>query len=80
MTEEEQKAIEIVDDIAFVRGIRQDVDGKLEDLEAIKDVLRLVDNKQKEIEVYIENNAKIKQLKEEKINLAIKKWWLYFGK
>lgn len=34
----------------------------------------------KEIELYIENNAKIKELKEEKINLAIKKWWLYFGK
>jgi cell shape-determining protein MreC len=34
----------------------------------------------KEIEIYTENNAKIKELKEEKINLSIKKWWLYFGK
>ena len=66
MTEEEKKAIKIVDEIAFVRGIRQDVDGKTEDLKAIEDVFRLVDNKQKEIEIYIENNAKIKQLKEEK--------------
>lgn len=66
MTEEEQKAIKIVEDIAFSRGIRQDADGKCEDLKAIKDVFRLVDNKQKEIEIYIENNAKIKQLKEEK--------------
>ncbi len=34
----------------------------------------------KEIELYTENNTKIKQLKEEKIDLSIKKWWLYFGK
>jgi hypothetical protein len=54
MNEEEKKAIEIVEDIAFSRGIRQDVNGKLEDLKAIKDVFRLVDNKQKEIEELIE--------------------------
>lgn len=34
----------------------------------------------KEIELYIENNAKIKELKEKKINLCTLKWWLYFGK
>lgn len=33
-----------------------------------------------EINLYVENNNKIKQLKEEKIDLTIKKWWLYFGK
>ena len=34
----------------------------------------------KQIEVYIANNEKIKKLKEKKIDLSIKKWWLYFGK
>ena len=33
----------------------------------------------KQIEVYIANNEKIKQLKEKKIELSVKKWWLYFG-
>ena len=34
----------------------------------------------KQIEIYTENNNKIKQLKEEKINNQMCKWWLYFGK
>ena len=50
LSDEEKKAIEIVEDIAFIRGIRQDVDGELEDLKAIEDVLRLVEKQQKEIE------------------------------
>lgn len=33
-----------------------------------------------EVNLYIENNNKIKQLKEKKINITIYKWWLYFGK
>lgn len=33
----------------------------------------------KQIEVYIGNNEKIKSLKEEKIVVSVKKWWLYFG-
>lgn len=33
----------------------------------------------KEIEIYIENNNKICQLKREKIDLSVYKWWLYFG-
>ena len=32
-----------------------------------------------QIQVYTENNDKIKQLKEEKINVSVWKWWLYFG-
>lgn len=35
---------------------------------------------QKQIEVYVENNEKIKELKEDKISGSIKRWWLYFGK
>lgn len=34
---------------------------------------------QKQIEVYIENNNKIKGLKEEKISGSVVRWWLYFG-
>ena len=32
-----------------------------------------------QISVYITNNEKIKELKEDKINLKTKKWLLYFG-
>lgn len=34
---------------------------------------------QKQIEVYLENNNKIKELKEAKIDGSVKRWWLYFG-
>jgi hypothetical protein len=30
--------------------------------------------------IYVENNNKIKELKEKKINISNYKWWLYFGK
>lgn len=33
-----------------------------------------------EINLYIENNNKIKKLKEDKINRSIYRFWLYFGK
>ena len=33
----------------------------------------------KQIEVYVENNAKIKELKENSITGKYTKWWLYFG-
>lgn len=35
---------------------------------------------QKQIEVYVTNNDKIRQLKEKKIDLANAKWKLYFGR
>lgn len=34
---------------------------------------------QKQIEAYLDNNAKIKELKEEKINVSKNRWLLYFG-
>lgn len=34
----------------------------------------------KQIEVYEGNNKKIINLKEEKLNQSVYKWWLYFGK
>lgn len=33
----------------------------------------------KQIEVYIENNNKIKELKEQSINGDVTRWWAYFG-
>lgn len=34
---------------------------------------------EEQISVYENNNKKIRELKEDKINLKVKKWWLYFG-
>jgi hypothetical protein len=35
---------------------------------------------QKQIEIYTENNQKIKELKEQKLDYKPIAWWLYFGK
>lgn len=35
---------------------------------------------QQQLEIYVANNAKIKQLREEKIDIAKTKWILYFGR
>lgn len=35
---------------------------------------------QSQIEVYIENNKSIKELKSMTINASFYRWWLYFGK
>lgn len=32
-----------------------------------------------QIEVYVSNNQKIKELREEEIAGSVKRWWLYFG-
>lgn len=34
---------------------------------------------QSQITLYTDNNAKIKQLRENKIMVSVKRWWLYFG-
>lgn len=34
---------------------------------------------EEQISVYEENNKKIREIKEDKINLKVKKYWLYFG-
>lgn len=34
----------------------------------------------KQLEIYVENNNKIKELKEDQINLSKNRFWLYFGK
>ncbi len=33
----------------------------------------------KQLEIYTANKEKIKKLKERKIDLSVKRWWLYFG-
>lgn len=35
---------------------------------------------QQQINLYTKNNKKITELKEEKINITVYKWWVYFGK
>lgn len=35
---------------------------------------------QSQIEVYVENNEAIKELKSKAINAPVARWWLYFGK
>ena len=35
---------------------------------------------QSQIEVYVENNKAIKELKSSAINASVYRWWLYFGK
>lgn len=35
---------------------------------------------QQQIDLYTKNNEKITELKEQKINKTIYKWWIYFGK
>ena len=34
----------------------------------------------RQMNIYTANNDKIRQLKEEKLNSQVSKWWLYFGK
>ena len=34
----------------------------------------------KQLEIYVENNNKIKELKEDQINLSKNRFWLYFGR
>ena len=59
--------------------------GELKDKDAINLVSLFPELKsdslvQKQIEVYLANNAKIKELKEDEIDLSKAKWKLYFGR
>lgn len=33
----------------------------------------------RQVEIFVENNNKIKELKEQKLNIEVWKWWVYFG-
>lgn len=35
---------------------------------------------QQQLNIYVENNNKIKELKNDKLEYQLSKWWLYFGK
>lgn len=35
---------------------------------------------QQQLNIYVENNNKIKELKNNKLDYQLSKWWLYFGK
>ena len=63
--------------------------GTLKELKGNTDVITLVtmypelktDNLiSKQIEVYVDNNAKIQELREEKIEMSKTRWWVYFGR
>ena len=86
MYEEENAAIEeqiadVVNDyMEYEEGIFEDISPD----EAMTVVLLYPDLKantvvEKQMEVYIANNQKIKELKEEYISANSFKWWLYFG-
>ena len=87
MYEEENASIEKSIDVTVksYMDFEASTYGELKDKDAINLVSLFPELKsdtlvQKQIEVYVANNDKIKQLKEEKIDLSKSKWKLYFGR
>lgn len=87
MYEEENASIEESIDVTVksYMDFEASTYGELKDKDAINLVSLFPELKsdtlvQKQIEVYVANNYKIKQLKEEKIDLSKSKWKLYFGR
>ena len=85
MYEEENKHIEESIDIAVKSHMNYESSTYGELKHGINTVLLIPELKsdklvQKQIEVYVNNRDKIKELKEKKIELSEKKWLLYFGK
>ncbi len=87
MYEEENESIEKSIDITVKSYMDYEASTykEIKDKEAINLVALFPELKsdtlvQKQIEVYVENNDKIKELKEEKIDLSKAKWKLYFGR
>lgn len=87
MYEEENTSIEESIDVAVksYMDFEASTYSELKDKDAINLVSLFPELKsdtlvQKQIEVYIENNSKIKELKQKKIELSKAKWRLYFGK
>ena len=77
---EEQIADAVNDYIGYEQGIFEDISPD----EVMTVVLLYPDLKantvvEKQMEVYIANNQKIKELKEQYIHYQLYKWWLYFG-
>lgn len=87
MYEEENASIEESIDVTVrsYMDFEASTYGELKDKDAINLVSLFPELKsdtlvQKQIEVYVANNDKIKKLKEKKIDLSKSKWKLYFGR
>ncbi len=87
MYQEENVAIEERIDIAVKEYMNFETStyGELKDKDAISLVSLFPELKsdtllQKQLDIYVENNNKIKELKEAKIDVAIARWQLYFGR
>lgn len=87
MYEKENKSIENSIDITVKNYMHHEASAykEVKDKDAINLVALFPELKsdtlvQKQIEVYLDNNDKLKELKEEKIDLSKAKWNLYFGK
>ena len=87
MYEEENASIEESIDVTVrnYMDFEASTYGELKDKDAINLVSLFPDLKsdslvQEQIEVYLSNNAKIKELKEDEIDLSKAKWKLYFGR
>ena len=87
MYEEENESIERSIEITVKRYMDYEASTyqKLKEEEAINLVPLIPELKsdalvQKQITIYVANNDKIKELKEEKIDLSKAKWQLYFGR
>ena len=87
MYEEENKSIENSIDITVKSYMDYEASTyqEIKDKDAINLVALFPELKsdtlvQKQIEVYLANNDKLKELKEKKIDLSKAKWKLYFGK
>ena len=87
MYEEENASIEESIDVTVrnYMDFEASTYGELKDKDAINLVSLFPELKsdslvQKQIEVYLSNNAKIKELKEDEIDLSKAKWKLYFGR
>lgn len=85
MYKEENKNIEsqITTIVNNYQGYEKDIISNVADMEVL--LIKIPELKTSELvktqmKIYIENNKKIKELKEDKINMKIYKWLLYFGK
>ena len=85
MYQEENKNIEsqITTIVNNYQGYEKDIISNVADMEVL--LIKIPELKTSELvktqmEIYIENNNKIKKLKEDKIDMKIYKWLLYFGK
>ncbi len=83
--EEENQNIEkeITTIVNNYQGYEKDIISGIADMETI--VIKIPELKSSELvktqmQLYVDNNNKIKELKERKINTKVYKWLLYFGK